>query len=146
MSLHRVLPVPLALSDKNSAQRWDVVPDSCEGSRIMSDRNSSTAYYHSPRVSTPTPRPSSSSADVRHSSSPPDSSEDYRSPSIPRPTAAASKRRGDITWDQGDSHPEQEYPASVCLCQPDPKVPRPRNGMSPQFLRTVHDVHIMRLL
>lgn len=139
MSLHRVLPVPLALSDRGLAQRCDAVPDSLEGARIMTDRRPSTAYIHSPQASTSLPFASSSPAEARHSTSPPDSSEDYHSPSISR-SIPTPKKRGEIPWEQPESCQEEEYPASICLCQPDPKVPRPRNGMLSQFVRTVHQI------
>lgn len=129
MSLHRVLPLPLALSDRGLAQQqWDVGADALEGGRIMTERTTSTAHLHSPRVSASLPRTSSSPAETRQSVSPQDSSEDYHSPTVTRP-APNPRKRGDIPWEQAEPFQEEEYTASICLCQPDPKVPRPRNGM-----------------
>ena len=139
MSLHRVLPIPPALSDRGLAQRWGVGPDPLERARIMTESKTSTAHIRSPQVSTPSHQKRSSLTEARHSISPQGSSEDYDSPITTHP-APAPRKRGDIPWERAASLQEEDPPASICLCQPDPKVPRPRNGISYFTLHFVHCV------
>lgn len=133
---HRRLPL---LSNEVLEHRWSAKPDALLSYKIMPDETYKAASKDN-KPPTPTPN-TSSPADDRATPSPGDVDlEDYESPKYPPPRSAVQEpepadqstktarpsvsRRDSDTW-QGES------PSSICLCQPDPKVPRPRNGMYP---------------
>lgn len=129
MSFHRVLPRPSALSNQDLARRWALEPDALHSARIMTDERPSTATDQPRQLSPHSDHiPEIPAEDHPRNSPSQESLDDYQSPkpSIADPAliskGVASSSRSVDTW-QGDS------PSDICLCQPDPKVPRPRNGM-----------------
>ena len=130
MSFHRVLPRPPALSNEDLANRWAIGPDSLRSARIMPDETSNTAFLKNGQIPAssspePTSRKPSNQVEDLHSfeiEQPAGQSPGLRRhTSIPSPVHKPAPSSIDI-W-QGES------PSQICLCQPDPKVPRPRNGM-----------------
>ena len=129
MSYHRVLPPPSPATQKISS--WGVEADSLLRHKIMPTEDASD-LNNKKKSLTPSQKPSSPEGDNSISSPGIESLEDY----VVSPTARArssspisseSHRRGSnltpIPW-QGE-------PSSlICLCQPEPKIPRPRNGKS----------------
>ena len=112
MSLHRVLPVPPALSDRSLAQRWGAGPDTLEGARIMTEKRPSTAHRPNPQVSTPPQQKSPSPTDIRKSTPSQDSAEDCPSPPTTHPTPAPRKR-GSISWDQTEAGDDEAAASSI---------------------------------
>ena len=139
MSFHRVLPLFPALSDQALRDRWAIQPDTLISSKIMPDETTKAAasYKKSP---TPVHTKSSSPPEEEAKKSPGEESlEDYESPNhrthslsqartSSRPLNQSSVPRKSVV----EKWPE-DSPSSICLCQPDPKVPRPRNGMYPHY-------------
>ena len=129
MSYHRVLPPPSpAIQDPSS---WGFEPDSLLRHKIMPTEPVNDLNNRKKSL-TPSQKPSSPERDKAVSSPGIESLEDY----VDSPPARArscsqisseSHRRGStlpsVPW-QGDSS------SLICLCQPDPKIPRPRNGKS----------------
>ena len=137
MSFHRVLPLPPALSDQALRDRWAIQPDTIISSKIMPDETPKTAASEQ-KSPTPAPRSFSSPPEEGVQTSPAeDSLEDYESPKhrthslfqasrtsnrVPRASQSPVPRKSVVEkW-------QEDTPSSICLCQPDPKVPRPRNG------------------
>ena len=130
MSFHRVLPCPAALSNEDLTNRWAIGPDSLESARIMPNERSEAAFLTNSQIQAssspqPTSRKLSTQVEKERSVEGTDpaghSSDPRRQDSIPSPIHKPAPSSIDI-W-QGES------PSQICLCQPDPKVPRPRNGM-----------------
>ena len=129
MSFHRVLPSPLALSNSDLARRWAIEPNSgaLSNAKTMTDERSHGAFKKNaqiPPASSESLRKSSSSI-VEHPRSISIAEEEDQSPD-PRqeivPTRVRKPAPANIdTW-------QEDSPSQICLCQPDPKVPRPRNG------------------
>lgn len=132
MSYHRVLPRPTPLSNEVLANRWAVGADSLKSARIMTDERSTSAYIKNGQIPTRSPanpalRKSPVTTPELEDRDGPSSSEHRDStPEHENQDSVSARRRTTApssidTW-QG------ETPSQICLCQPDPKVPRPRNG------------------
>ena len=143
MSFHRVLPLPPALSDHALRDPWAIQPDTLISSKIMPHETTRAAASEN-KSSTPAPRSSSSPPEERVQRSPGEESlEDYESPKhrTHSLSQAAQTSNGSLRADQSSlprksvvENWQEDSPSSICLCQPDPKVPRPRNGIYPKFL------------
>ncbi len=139
MSFHRVLPLLPALSDQALRDQWAIQPDTLISSKIMPDETNKAAANEN-KSPNPAPRSFSSPPEEGAQRSPGDESlEDYESPKhrthslsqvagtgnrLSRADQSSVPKKSVVENWQDDS------PSSICLCQPDPKVPRPRNGTS----------------
>ena len=132
MSYHRVLPRPLPLSNEDLATRWTMGQDSLRSKSVTTAENHVTG--HSPDnslVSTSKSRfeaaqTPASTFNQEHSSPsraevPKADGDKHDMPAAANRSSASSTSE---TW-------EGDVPGPICLCQPDPKVPRPRNGTFP---------------
>ena len=135
MSYHRVLPVPEALVHPNPARSQEIGVDSLVQHRIMTNerRVSSSRRSKSPASSQ---RSSSPVAD-KHQDTPSVNSvedPDYEDSPEPRDRSSSQQSNREVRRLPSISKAWQaESPSDICLCQPDPKVPRPRNGMQIQI-------------
>ena len=141
MSFHRVLPLLPALSNEALERRWAIQPDTLLSSKIMPDETTQAA---SKDKKPPTPKPNSSSP-PEDKASPPlgdEELEDYESPKYPTRSLlresdvgihSSKTTRPSVSQDPDADAWIGEPPSSLCLCQPDPKVPRPRNGMYSKY-------------
>lgn len=134
MSYHRVLPpLPDSVATKGFVEqdtllRHKIMPT--QSSRFITERTKSLTL--SERSSSPVPEkdhPSSGEESVEDSVDSPNlQSQSPSQTTSNRGDQRLGKRLPIVskpipgTW-QGES------PSQICLCQPDPKVPRPRNGM-----------------
>ncbi len=133
MSYHRVLPPPPALARQTPAAQWLPKQDTLLQNRIMAVSNSRPDESVAQHIS-PVAGPSS-----------PSSTADKLSPQLSdasaQDVAILPNTRTRSTATNESSHPSDlrslsvtqentvwNAPSSICLCQPDPKVPRPRNG------------------
>ncbi|KAL9590252.1 MAG: hypothetical protein Q9203_000925 [Teloschistes exilis] len=138
MSYDRVLPPPAALVNQDQSGHWIPRRDSLLHNSIMADRhasiseNGTTSQSLTYAPSSPPPaghrapaHPSDPSADnvtppkTRSRSSATLSNESSNMPDPPMSSSQASLTERNTEWNSA---------SSICLCQPDPKVPRPRNG------------------
>ena len=138
MSFHRVLPLLPALSNEALRDRWATKPDALLSSKIMPN-NSNTEEATSRDNELPKSA-SQGLLPLEHQGPSPtgDELENYESHNYPgsslsqttdaharsRPPKTIEKTSSDEALDRWQG----ESPSSICLCQPDPKVPRPRNG------------------
>ena len=144
MSYHRVLPVPEALIHPNPARKQKVGTDSLLPSRTMTSEKPvspskrskspvSSQQSSSPLVDKPQGSPSINSVDgFDDSPEPRDRSSSQLSNREVRRLPSISK-----SW-------QAESPSDICLCQPDPKVPRPRNG-TPHIHMNAFFLHIVTM-
>ena len=136
MSFHRVLPLLPALSNEALERRWAIQPDTLLSSKIMPNETNKAASKENNKPSSP-PVNSSSPPEGRATPSPEDEElDDYESPKFPTRSLLRESDSGNPTSKTPRPSVSQdpdawigEPPSSLCLCQPDPKVPRPRNGM-----------------
>lgn len=144
MSYHRVLPPPSALANQDLAGQWLPRRDTLLQNKIMADMNSNSNENKVQVMS-----PASDSllgpplTDYRESSPQLSDASEEDVPASPK-----TRTRSSATLSNEGSNPSQSSvdfvteentrwnaPSSICLCQPDPKVPRPRNGTYlPAFL------------
>lgn len=137
MSFHRVLPLLPALSDQALRDRWAIQPDTIISSKIMPDEASNAAASEN-KSPTPAPRSLSSPPEEGVQRSPGEESlEDYESPKHRTHSLSQAARNANRSSRADQSSLprksviekwQEDSPSSICLCQPDPKVPRPRNG------------------
>ena len=134
MSYHRVLPPPPALANQNRARSWVIEPEALLQPIPMANDK---ANEDSKKSKSPASSEKSSSPAAERVSPSVESLEDYEDPPKTRRRSSSQASSGDnphlqrglpsmpkaspMSW-QGES------PSQICLCQPDPKVPRPRNG------------------
>ncbi|KAL8762180.1 MAG: hypothetical protein Q9184_001777 [Pyrenodesmia sp. 2 TL-2023] len=153
MSYHRVLPPPSALANQDLTGHWRPLPtrDTLLQNRIMADVNTKTNQSNG-SVKNPNPHPYCRHLINSRGSSPQlseCSAEDV--PTSPT-TRSTSRSCADIANEE--SKPSQSgvdavtedntrwnAPSSICLCQPDPKVPRPRNAFI--LYRQHHQAHVV---
>lgn len=137
MSYHRVLPPPPALANPDLTRHWLPTRHTLLQNRFMADVTSKTNQGRG-QVDIPRPRPSCRQLTKSRDTSPQlseCSEEDV-------PTSPNTRSRSSANISNEDGKPSQpnvnavtddstrwNAPSSICLCQPDPKVPRPRNGM-----------------
>ena len=147
MSFHRVLPLLPALSDQALRDRWAIQPDTLVSSKIMPDETLKAAASEN-KSPTTAPRSFSSPPEELVQRSPGEESlEDYESPKHRTHSLSQAARIGNRP-SRGDQSSvprksvvekwQEDSPSSICLCQPDPKVPRPRNGTRMIFLHVSH--------
>ena len=145
MSYHRVLPPPPALANRNRARSWVLEPEALLQPRTMTiektddDGGEGKSPALSEKCSSPAAERVSPSVE---------SLEDYEDPPRARTRSSSQASNAEnlqlrrrlpsiskaspMSW-QGES------PSQICLCQPDPKVPRPRNGTQVIFIHS-HDL------
>ena len=146
MSFHRVLPLLPALSDHALRDRWAVQPDTLLSSKIMPDDTAGAAASETHQSPTPARRRSLSSPreeGIVQRSPGEESLEDYESPKLRTHSLSQAARTSNRSSRADQSSLprksvvekwQEDSPSSICLCQPDPKVPRPRNGTCTTFL------------
>lgn len=151
MFLNRVLPLPPALSTTSAASPLNSGRDSLLPNRIMTSRGPSPT---STKNKSPTASLKSSSPAGRNSPQSPGRQplEHYQDPSVrvspsrrstPKHSSShisveAVRRSGrklpSLSTSSGSIR-STDSPSQLCLCQPEPKVPRPRNGKKfPRYL------------
>ncbi|KAL8807331.1 MAG: hypothetical protein Q9200_004723, partial [Gallowayella weberi] len=131
MSYHRVLPPPPALASQTRTVHWLPKQDTLLQNSIMADSKSNAdenmdivqdRSAPAPANDGPSPHPSDASAEgIPTSPKPRTRSSATLSDKSSNPS---DQRVGSITQDTT----AWTSPSSICLCQPDPKVPRPRNA------------------
>lgn len=140
MSYHRVLPPPPAFANQNRARSWVLEPEALLQPRKMTIDKTKDG---SKKCESPALSEKSSSPAAERVSPSAESLEDYEDPPKARTRSSSQASNGEnhqlqrrlpsiskasaMSW-QGES------PSQICLCQPDPKVPRPRNGTQVIFI------------
>ena len=126
MSYHRVLPRPLPLSNEDLANRWSLRQDSLKSASIMNMEKTDAS-------SSKSVKPDLSPAPDGHGTV---ASEQVQGPAprvnetlLENGAQTTAPALGQKIIPSKMEHWEEEIPGHICLCQPDPKVPRPRNGM-----------------
>ena len=152
MFLNRVLPLPPALSTTSAPSPLNSRRDSLLQNRIMTGRepsssstknksrsaslkSSSPAGRHSPQ--SPGEEPLEHYQDSSVGVSPSHRSTPKRSPSqVSAEAVRRSSRHLPSLSTSSGSVRSTDSPSQLCLCQPEPKVPRPRNGEN--FLQSLN--------
>ncbi len=133
MSFHRVLPLLPVLSNQD---QWAIQPDPLLRSKIMADNTAAEqAVSRNHDISRLAPK-SSSPAEEQGLTSAGEDDLEYESPPFRGRSLSQTPHAGNRSSKTSERSPEDEAlsswqrdsPSSICLCQPDPKVPRPRNG------------------
>ncbi|KAI4238923.1 MAG: hypothetical protein LQ349_000765 [Xanthoria aureola] len=133
MSYHRVLPPPPALASQTRAAQWLPKQDTLLQNRIMADDSSrpeeSVAQQTSLADVPPSPSPTADQLSARASEA---SGEDVAASANIRTRSSATNESSNPSDQRAVSITQENTvwnaPSSICLCQPDPKVPRPRNA------------------
>lgn len=151
MAYDRVLPKPLALYNDLPSDRLARRSSNLLQHKIMTDSVSKGSDRDIPRRSTFESIPAVETRS--HASQSQSSSPDHNSSA-----ATDNSKVGPLTRKRAaslmasDSSPQQQSPSSsppvssveagsqFCLCQPDPKIPRPRNGSSFLYLSANDEV------
>ncbi|KAL8705826.1 MAG: hypothetical protein Q9201_001049 [Fulgogasparrea decipioides] len=139
MSYHRILPPPPALTNQDRTGGWVPRRDSLLQNKIMAENSFKTIANKTRDKSLTSVQSNPSPTDNRDTSQPSDAlvEEDIISSKARTRSSATLSNESSNPSDQPtttrDSITEENTawntPSSICLCQPDPKVPRPRNGM-----------------
>ncbi|KAL8890413.1 MAG: hypothetical protein Q9215_002442 [Flavoplaca cf. flavocitrina] len=129
MSYHRVLPPPPALASQTPPAHWLPKQDTLLQNRIMAVRNSGSDESITPVAGPSSPFPTAD----KISPQPSDASVEEVAISPNTRTRSSATNESNNPSDPRSLSISQENtvwnaPSSICLCQPDPKVPRPRNA------------------
>ncbi|KAL9039281.1 MAG: hypothetical protein Q9214_004941 [Letrouitia sp. 1 TL-2023] len=142
MSYHRVLPPPLATY--HSARPWLPRRDSLLQNQVMTDETSDSNRRTLRSDSSGQPHAAYSPTQDKASTSPTDYEEESSKFQNPSPTTTSNedgtqleRRLPSVSNDVSN----WASPGSICLCQPDPKVPRPRNAFI--LYRQHHQAHVV---
>lgn len=129
MSYHRVLPPPSPATQDISS--WGVEADSLLRHKIM-PTEAAKDLNKKKKSLTPSQKPSSPEGDKAINSPGRESLEDYNdSPPARARSSSQISSEGHRQGSNSISIPWQgESSSLICLCQPEPKIPRPRNGTS----------------
>ncbi|KAL8710307.1 MAG: hypothetical protein Q9220_005077 [cf. Caloplaca sp. 1 TL-2023] len=147
MSYHRKLPPPLALVQYDCASKSIPQQDTLLQYMIMADRDtriSEDRVRKSSQLTDPiSPAPTDGTSPSQASDA---SVEDLITSPKTRARSSVSSHRSSNALDQRLSSVTQDHtkwntPSSICLCQPDPKVPRPRNAFI--LYRQHHQAHVV---
>lgn len=142
MSYHRVLPLPEPLHPDLAPRQSQA--DALLHQTIMASEQSSAATPNRARSPVSPQRTASPVADGSPRSPGTGSVDDHVSHGLPEPIPIDSPKDRVRTSSQASSGGRRrlpsitrtfqlESPSDICLCQPDPKVPRPRNGTHSYF-------------
>lgn len=139
MSYHRVLPPPPALANQNRAGSWIIEPEALLQPRKMTNQKT---YGGANKNRSPTSSEKSSSPAAERVSPSIESLEKFEDPPKARKRSSSQASDGENFQLQrrlpsiskaSTVSLQGESPSQICLCQPDPKVPRPRNGTQSKF-------------
>lgn len=129
MSYHRVLPPPPALAIQDPSS-WNVEPDSLLRHKIMTTETAKNSISKTKSL-TPSQKALLPEGEKAVYSPGLESLEDYID--TPQVRARSSSQISNESHQRETRLPsvslQDETPDQICLCQPDPKIPRPRNGM-----------------
>ncbi|KAL9592730.1 MAG: hypothetical protein Q9179_006429, partial [Wetmoreana sp. 5 TL-2023] len=151
MSYHRILPPPPALTNQDRTGGWVPRRDSLLQNKIMAENSFKTIANKTRDKSLTSVQSNPSPTDNRDTSQPSDAlvEEDIISSKARTRSSATLSNESSNPSDQPtttrDSITEENTawntPSSICLCQPDPKVPRPRNAFI--LYRQHHQAHVV---
>ncbi|KAL8952913.1 MAG: hypothetical protein Q9222_001203 [Ikaeria aurantiellina] len=148
MSYHRILPPPPALIHHDRESQSMPQQDTLVRYMIMADRDMRTSEDTvrkssqatdpiSPALTDDTSPSQASDASVEEVITSPKTRARSSVSLSHRSSNAQEQRLPSITQD----HTKWNTPSSICLCQPDPKVPRPRNAFI--LYRQHHQAHVV---